>query len=122
MLWRVARGMDHFHFYIAYHPAVAIAHQEDIRVVGVGVFPVGVTHVAQIEGRAGGRAQFTAAADKVGMDVGLCHMGDAQPFPLCGAEVRCDIAHGVHHQCFPRCRTAHQVGGLGQFLIVKVFQ
>jgi hypothetical protein len=59
---------------------VAIIDQHHIGIVGVGVFPVGVTHVAQVDGGAGGGSQFAAAADKVGVNVRLGDVGDAQPF------------------------------------------
>ena len=76
MLWGVARGVQHFDFDIPDHPVVVILDQDDIRLVGKLIFPVGITHVAEIDGRPGGGGQFATAADKVGVDVRLGNVGN----------------------------------------------
>ena len=50
----VAGGVQYIYLDIANHPAIAILNQYHIRLMGILIFPVGVAHIAQVDGGPGG--------------------------------------------------------------------
>ena len=100
MLRCVAGGVQDIYFDVANHPAIAILNQHHICLMGILIFPVGIAHIAQVDGRAGRSGQFTTATDKVGMNVGLGDVGNAQPlFGRC-FQIGRNIPFRVHYQRF----------------------
>jgi len=122
VLRRVPRRVQHLDANVADHPVIALGHENDIGLMGEGVLPIGVAHVAEKEHGARSRSQLTPSAHIVGVNVGLCDVGDAQPLLLGGLEVLADVSVRVYDQRLSGLRAADQIGGLRQVVVVEVLQ
>ena len=98
---RMPGGEEHFHARRAGFENLAF----DQGFVGVGHAGVGM----DVDIRAGCRTQFLAAADVVGVHVGLDDADDAHALVTGDFQVAVDVAFGIDHHALMRGRTAEDV-------------
>jgi hypothetical protein len=122
MLRRVSRNMEGPHLDGSHSEAGAVQERSCLGVSSVLVFPVRTASVGEVEMSARTMRQLPHTGDEVGVDVGLGHVGDAEPFAVCSPEIAVQIPVGIDDQRFPTRRTADQVTCLRELGVEEAFE
>ena len=75
-----------------------------------------------MEAGAGTKCELAGSGDEVRMDVGLGHVGHAEPLAAGQIQISIDAAIGIYHEGFAGDFAADQVARLRQLLVVQQSQ